>query len=201
MNLIDIQPNSERWLNLTDLPNEEWKDIKGFEGLYRISNYGRVKSLKRTKRVFNKNIDVPEIIRKNGYDMDGYQILPLNKNSKKYTKKIHRLVAETFIPNLENKPCINHLDCNRNNNKVDNLEWCTQKENNLYTYKLGRLYIPEANCKKVIQKDKNGNILNTFSSVISASSCLGLSKSFIASCCRKEKNSRSFIFEYADSIK
>ena len=135
-----ITPNSPRWLDLKDLPNEEWRDIKDFEGLYKISNYGRVKSLERYRKSYNKLVRVPEIIRKNGYDKNGYQILPLNKNSKKYIKKVHRLVAEAFIPNPENKPCIDHINCCVDDNRVSNLRWATVCENNKYAFELGHVF-------------------------------------------------------------
>ena len=140
MDLIKIKPNSERWLSLEDLPNERWKDIKDFEGLYQISNYGRVKSMERYRKLYSKSIYVPEIIRKNGYDKDGYQIIPLNKNSKKYMKKIHRLVAEAFIPNPENKPCIDHINCCVDDNRVVNLRWVTIVENNEHSAELGHRF-------------------------------------------------------------
>lgn len=138
--LIWVEPNSERWLSLEDLPNEEWKDIKDFEGLYQISNYGRVKSLKRHRQLYSKRLLIPEIIRKNGYDKDGYQILPLNKLSKKYVKKIHRLVAEAFISNPHNKPCVDHVNCITSDNRVTNLRWVTVKENNKHCIELGHQF-------------------------------------------------------------
>lgn len=144
-----ITPNSDRWLDLKDLPNEEWRDIKDFEGLYQISNYGRVKSLARYRKLYSKLIYVPEIIRKNGYDKNGYQILPLNRDSKKYTRKIHRLVAEAFIPNLENKPCIDHINCQIDDNRVDNLRWATIQENNKYCGDLGHRFDINAYMKKI----------------------------------------------------
>lgn len=152
-NLIEIQPNSEKWLNLTNLPNEEWKDIKNFESLYQISNYGRVKSLKRTRRLYSKEIYVPEIIRRNGYDKNGYQIIPLNKNSKKYMRKIHRLVAEHFIPNPENKPCVDHINCKVYDNRVINLRWVTVIENNKHCMQLGHQF----NINKYMQ-ELRGNL-------------------------------------------
>lgn len=99
---------------------EVWKDIEGYEGLYQVSNLGRVKNV-------NKNI-----IKKSTELSRGYLRIGLNKHGK--TKKFypHRLVAQAFIPNPKNKPCVNHKDCNPKNNCVDNLEWCTHKYNNSY---------------------------------------------------------------------
>ena len=98
---------------------EEWKDIKGYEGIYQISNKGRVKSLK-----FNKeNILIP--VKQNR----GYLFVNLCKNGKVKKYLIHRLVAEAFLPNPDNSPQVNHKDENKLNNNVENLEWCSNEYN------------------------------------------------------------------------
>ena len=97
---------------------EVWKDIEGYDGLYQVSSCGRVKN-SRTGRVL-----------KAVKDIYGYLIVNLYKNGKRINYKVHRLVAQTFIPNPENKPQVNHLDEDKENNHVENLEWCTAKENN-----------------------------------------------------------------------
>lgn len=98
--------------------NEIWKDIKDYEGLYQVSNLGRVKRV-TTGRVL-------KALKHKG----GYSMVTIYKNNVMSTKTIHRLVAEAFIPNPENKPQINHIDENKTNNMVSNLEWVTSKENN-----------------------------------------------------------------------
>ena len=100
---------------------EIWKDIEGYEGLYQVSNLGRVKYLPKYNT--KKEGIMAYTIR------SGYRNLILRKNGKRKSKQIHRLVAQAFISNPENKPFVNHKDFNRQNNIVENLEWVTQKEN------------------------------------------------------------------------
>ena len=115
---------------------EIWKDIEGYEGKYKVSNLGRVKSL---QRIDDNNHPVKEKILKPCSDTIGKGYLHVNLGRKGKAKKIHRLVAETFIKNPENKPEVNHIDGDTKNNKVNNLEWVTHKENCIhYTYKLGQ---------------------------------------------------------------
>lgn len=101
--------------NIND--TEIWRDVKGFEGLYKVNRKGEIYS------VLNNIIRPPK---DNGY---GYNNINLNKNGKKITKYIHRIVAEAFIPNPNNYPMVNHKDENKKNNNVENLEWCTASYN------------------------------------------------------------------------
>lgn len=112
--------------------DEIWRDIKGYEGLYQVSNKGRVKSL---DRYANNNGTLqfrPERILKQGIEKVGRTArctVALSKDAKITHKRVHRLVAEAFIPNPQNKPFIDHIDTNATNNMVENLRWATAKEN------------------------------------------------------------------------
>lgn len=103
---------------------EIWKDIKGYEGLYQISNLGRVKSLRKQKGFYIRE----EVILKNRIDR-GYLKVTLSKDNKLKYISVHRLIAEAFIPNPENKSFIDHINGNRADNRIENLRWVTQKEN------------------------------------------------------------------------
>ena len=109
---------------------EIWKDIKGFEGIYQVSNLGRVKRVK-TGRILKSDMN-----------SKGYLRVGLCKNSIKSNKRVHRLVAETFIPNPDNKSEVNHIDENKTNNSLDNLEWMTTKENINHGTRNERVSIP-----------------------------------------------------------
>ena len=108
---------------------EEWNDIKNYEGIYKVSNKGNVKSIPRidANGVWREEKILKPILAKSGYLVVG-----LSKNGKEKQYRIHRLVAEAFIPNPNSFSCINHKDEDRTNNCVENLEWCTIGYNNNY---------------------------------------------------------------------
>ena len=122
---------------------EIWKDIKGYEGYYQISNYGNVKSLERIVTRKDGIIQVrKERIMSKRFTTDGYVAAKLNVNRMSKSIAVHILVATHFIPNPNNYPEVNHKDCNRTNNRVDNLEWCTHQQNVEYSKKLGHYKMP-----------------------------------------------------------
>lgn len=149
---------------------EEWKDIEGYEGLYQISNLGRVKSLERIVPLKNGRKRVQyELIRKPKKAYKGYLQVDLWKNHKCSVKRINRLVAIAFIPNPENKPEVNHIDGNKENNRIDNLEWVTGKENMRHAIKTGlwnKEKIKKKSYKKVIQYDDDNNLIKVWNSTL-----------------------------------
>lgn len=108
---------------------EEWKDIENYEGLYQVSNFGRVKSLKRHRKFKSIHEDT---IKKQTNVNRGYLTVSLSKDGKKKRFYVHRLVAESFIAKIENKNDVNHINENKHDNRAKNLEWCTKKYNNNY---------------------------------------------------------------------
>jgi len=112
---------------------EIWKDIIGFEGLYQISNYGNVKSCRRyVNAKFGKRV-VNEKLLSLGKDKDGYLMAILCQDGIKKTVKIHRLVADAFIDKPEGKNIVNHIDSNKSNNILNNLEWVSSLENSCHS--------------------------------------------------------------------
>lgn len=135
-----IEVNSERWFDLTPLKNEIWIDIKNYEGLYQISNYGRVKSMERTVKQFNRfkecNKHVSERILKNCYDKDGYLVVGLYKEGSSKWLRVHQLMGYLFLKN-DGSLIVNHKDLNKQNPRIDNLELCTDYENKQHAKRNG----------------------------------------------------------------
>lgn len=110
--------------------NEEWRDVVGFECYYEVSNIGNVRRKKGTSRLQCKQLKgIP--------DKDGYFRVNLKVKCKTHTKRIHRLVAMAFIDNVEQKEQINHINGIKNDNRVENLEWCSNSENRIHAYLTG----------------------------------------------------------------
>ena len=133
--VIEAEKNRDlSWLYEDDddpYANEEWRPAPGYEGLYEVSNMGRIKSLEREViRKTNNNYIIPErILLQNINIQTGYPTVSLCKKGSCHAVNIHTLVARAFIDNPDNKECVNHIDTNRENNNVENLEWNTRKEN------------------------------------------------------------------------
>lgn len=138
---------------------EIWKDIKGYEGLYQVSNLSRVKSfvaIKYKNANYNK-----EHIKKQSIGKRGYYAISVRKNGKLKLLTVHRLIAFAFIPNPKDKPYINHKDGNKLNNDISNLEWATSSENNLHAYKTGLKYVSEYQKNKTSLMNRGSNQHNS----------------------------------------
>lgn len=110
--------------------DEIWKDVEGYEGIYKVSSLGNVKKLNYKNSGKEQNISLCN-------DADGYLLVNLRLNNKSKSKRVHRLVAQAFIPNPDNKPQVNHIDGDKQNNKIENLEWVTPLENNKHAWDTG----------------------------------------------------------------
>ena len=151
---------------------EIWKDIEGYEGLYQISSQGRVRSLDRTIVYSNGNVHkYYGSFKKQSFDAGGYKIVTLSKNSKTTTHKVHRLVAKAFIENPKNFKNINHIDEDKTNNNVDNLEWCDTAYNNSYGTRLER--VSKTAGTPIVQLTIDGDYVNTYNSISAAAKSVG----------------------------
>lgn len=173
------------------MKEEVWKDIIGYEGLYQVSNDGRVKSLYREfwsgecHRVLKK---YPEKIMKTWIDRGGYEYVVLCKVSIAKKIKVHRLVAEAFIPNPENKPQVDHINTIRDDNRIENLRWATTSENqkNPISWerssnaKKGDKNPMKKRMRQVAQIDMSTNkVIKVWESAVVAAHCLGVDHSNI----------------------
>lgn len=159
--------------------NEIWKEIEGYEGLYEVSNQGRVRSLDRwAKNSASGSVRLSKgRVLKSHTISNGYHHVILYKEGEKKDKMIHRLVAEAFIPNPDNKPKIDHINTDKTDNRVENLRWCTQKENCNNPISLEKISQP------VAQYTLDGELIAVYPSVIEASRQTGGNNVSIHKCC------------------
>ena len=178
---------------------EQWLPIEGYEDLYQVSNLGRVKSLNYRKSNQEK-------ILKQDTNKKGYQQVQLYKDRKPKTFRVHRLVANAFIPNPNNLPQVNHKDEVKANNHVSNLEWCTVEYNINYGTRnekvsklmYGKLGKDCPNSKQVIQLTLSGEVVRKWDSTMDIQRELGYNQCNISKCCKgKRKTSNGYKWVYA----
>ena len=201
--------NSERWLSIDPLDGEEWRKVVGYEGLYEVSSYGRVKRLPfmsyTTTKRNGKNVKLPRFfdggILKGTVCRNGYRRLTLSKNGLNYYLNVHTIVAMAFLPNEKHLPCINHKNEIKTDNRVENLEWCTYKYNNEYNgckerarkTRISKIGRP---CRATNIKDGS---VREFSSLSEAWRTLGINKHHAYDAVRKfRKTCNGYILDYID---
>jgi hypothetical protein len=179
--------------------NIQFYKIKDFDRYY-ISKCGKVLSTNYNKTNITR-LMIPQ-------NRNGYKSIRLYKNSKAKYYQIHRLIGQQFIPNPNNKPQINHIDSIRNNNNINNLEWCDNSHNQKHAYKygfqkvnkngLGKFGKLNGNSKKVYQYDLNGSLIKIWDSMADVNRELGVLVSCISNCCSgKIKTSGGFIWKHS----
>lgn len=162
---------------------EVWSDVLGYEGLYEVSNFGRVRR--------NGKILKPAMMR------NGYLRVDLYKNGIAKHSALHRLVALAFLPNPDNLPYINHKDEDKTNNSIDNLEWCTPLYNS--NYGKSRQKISESKYKPVLQYDLNGKFIKEYPSIQKAAEELSISATHISHVCKGSRNKTGgYIWKYKE---
>lgn len=184
---------------------EEWRAIKGYEGLYEISNYGRCRRISYPNDTNAKisQFGLPHYLKPN-HGKWGHVRYALSVDGKTKMKLAHRMILEAFeVPNPENKPHVNHIDNDPTNNFIENLEWCTHTENMQHMIKCGRKVTyrgkDHIESKRVYQFDKEGNLLHIYESSGEASRETGFLSGHIREACSGVlKTYKGFIWKYAN---
>lgn len=171
---------------------EQWKDIKGYEGLYQVSNMGVIRSLYTGKILKAKK------------ETNGYMRVKLYKDGKGKSHTVHRIVAEHFIPNPYNLPQVNHKNEIKTDNRVENLEWCDAKYN--LSYNNGQRKRADKNtngkCSKIVlQYTLDGVFIAEYPSTHEVQRQLGYYNGHISECCRGERKQRfGFVWRYKEGV-
>lgn len=179
---------------------EIWKDVVGYEGYYQVSNLGNVKSVDRviysdklhigTKRELKGKLLKPYI------NKHGYLALALTKNGNEKLMRVHRLVTEAFIDNPNNYDQVNHIDGDKTNNKVENLEWCNNQYNVIHAYENGLI---KHYSRQINQYDLKGNYIQTFESLAKACKEVNGNRANIIKCIKGQiNNAYGYKWRYAD---
>ena len=177
---------------------EVWADIQGFEGYYQVSNLGRVRSLPRTVKMHRagKTYDMHHNgrILRQSVRKDGYLLVQIFKDSKYFTCVVHRLVAKAFLDNPLNLPEVNHIDGDKKNNKVSNLEWCTRSRNIKHAFEHGLIDKRNMKCNRKSVRRSDGVMFKSLTEAAAASDAY---VSNISKCCHGElEHTAGYGFEF-----
>lgn len=192
-------------LNLQDMNGEVWKPVVGYEQFYHVSNLGRLKSLERTficGRDYARKVTYHECIIKQYKNVHGYLIIGASKGDGKIKQcKVHRLVGEAFLDNPNNLPIINHKNSNKDDNRLENLEWTTSKGNRIHAIEFGNVTFKRGKehpqSKKVYQYNLKGDLICEYDTVSAAAKHTGYSASHIGKNCNLIYDFyRDFVFSY-----
>ena len=164
------------------MQKEKWKSVIGFEGLYEVSDKGRIRSIDRWIEQQGRMQLYKGCIMSQYINNSGYLMIRLSKENKKYSFTVHRLVASAFVPNPNGFQYVNHKDENKTNNSADNLEWCTNEYN--INYGTATLRRAKKMGTKICQYDLEGNLINEYYSIKNAAKVNGIPSSTIGDCVR-----------------
>lgn len=171
---------NEEW---EDMPEEEWRDILGFEGLYQVSSYGNVKTIKKD------GVEMSQQENRNGY-----MTVHLRDKGVERRAMVHRLVAEAFIPNPNELRDVNHKNGDKSDNRLENLEWASHSDNMTHSFReLGK------NVRHIVQLDLDNNFIERWNSIAEASEATGICRTNIGECCRgNRKHAKGYKWKYEE---
>lgn len=186
------------------LKKEIWRPVNGFAGYYEVSNFGNVRSINRKKEHNTAKcgfISIDGKLLKQAISAKGYRIVYLSKHGKMKTVRVHRLVALAFLPQVSGKNQVNHIDGNKQNNRLDNLEWCNNSENQIHAWKHGLRHFSENAGRKrkpVIQKYlRSGEEIQRYNSIAGAARALKINGGNLRSVCNGLRHScGGYAWEY-----
>lgn len=179
--------------------NEIWRDVVGYEDTHQVSNLGRVRVKERVINTSTGKRKYKSKLLNIQTSVGGYKFVILIVNNNRKTAYIHRLIAEAFIPNPDNLPCVNHKDEDKSNNIVDNLEWCTVEYNNTYGTRLER--VSKTRSKPIIQYSLDDKFIRIWDSTKEAAKFIGCCRENINRCLiGATKTAFGFKWKYNDGI-
>lgn len=193
---------NEEFIQSITLPGEEWELAHGCGGRYAVSTFGRLAALSFPYYQGKYLCYRQQRIKKQKLNTHGYYMANVIYEGRSRLYSVHRIVAETFLPNPDNLPCVNHKDENKKNNRVDNLEWCTHKYNINYgeQYKIRSVHAlkPLTERNPVAQLSKSGEIIKIHRSVYYAVKATGICRASIRRCLKGKRNTAGgYMWQYA----